>query len=232
MNANRKTAIIVGCLFILATVSSILGTFGFIDPIMKDLNYLSNIYSSKTVFTFGILIDSINSAAVIAIAVMLYPVFRKQNKALAMGYVSSRIIESVVLITGSIGLLLMIALSKEFVLAGSPDNSQFQILGSLFLALNNLIFVIGPGIIFGSTALILNILLYKSKLVPRLISVWGFIAGLLLISADFSVLFGLSTSSTIFTLLVLPIGLNEMALAIWLIVKGFNFQSINKGESK
>jgi hypothetical protein len=222
MASNKKTARIVGVLFITATVASILGTFGFLDPILNAPNYLISVSANDAQWIKGVLIDAINSAAVVVIAVMLFPIFRKHNEALALGYVASRIIESVILIVGHISLLLLLTLSQEYVQAGAPDAAYFQTLGTLLLAVYDWTFLLGPMIVLSLTALILNYILYQSRLVPRFISVWGLIGAALMFAAGLLGMFGLSPFSTIGMLLFLPLALNEMVLAVWLIVKGFN----------
>jgi hypothetical protein len=108
MNSNKKTARIVGVLFITATVASILATFGFLDPILNAPDYLIGVSANETQWIIGVLIDAINSAAVVVIAVMLFPILKKHNEALALGYVASRIIESVILIAGHISQLSLV----------------------------------------------------------------------------------------------------------------------------
>ncbi len=167
----------------------------------------------------------INCGAVVAIPIMLFPIFKKHNEALAIGYVGSRIIESGTLIVGSISLLSLLTLSQEYVQAAAPDASYFQTLGTLLLSVSDWTNLLGAMIFFSLTALILNYLLYQSKLIPRFISVWGLIGATLLLAAGLLGMFGLSPSSTISIFLTLPIALNEMVLAVWLIVKGFNKES-------
>ena len=226
MNSYKSTARIVGGLFITATVASIIGTFVFIEPIISTPDYLSNIYPNRSLLTIGVLIDAINSVAVVAIAVLLFPIFQKHNKSLAIGYVASRIIESVILIIGHISQLSLIPLSQEFIKAKIPDVSYFLSLGSLLISVYNWTWLLGPMILLGITALILNGTFYHSKMIPRFISIWGFIGGLLIIVAGLFGMFGLSIKSPISILLGLPIALNEMVLALWLIVKGFRLPDI------
>jgi len=226
MNTNKKTARIVGVLFITATVASIIATFAFLDPILNAPNYLITVSANETQWITGVLIDAINSAAVIAIAVVLFPLFKKHNAALAMGYVAARIIESVILIGGHISLLLLLTLSKEYVQAGTPDTSYFQTLGTLLVAAYDWTWLLGPMIVLSFTALILNQILYQTRLVPRFISVWGLIGAVLMLAAGLLGMFGLSPFSTLGMLLFLPLALNEMVLAVWLIVKGFNSSAI------
>jgi hypothetical protein len=165
---------------------------------------------------------------------MLFPIFKKHNEALALGYVGSRIIESVTLIVGHISLLSLLTLSQEYVKAAAPDATNFQTLGTLLLAVIDWTHLLGVEIVFSLTALILNYLLYQSKLIPRFISVWGLIGAILLLVSGFLVMFGLSLSPTsaISMLLSLPIALQEMVFAVWLIVKGFNLSAIDSESTK
>ncbi len=221
-NSYRRTAIIVGVLFIAATVSSILGYQVILSPILNAPDYLTAVSENETNVITGVLIDSINTIVVVVIAIMLFPIFKKHNEALAQGYIGSRIIESVILVIGSISILSLVTLSEAYVQTGAPDASYFLPSGTTLLAVDQWAFLLGPGIAFAISALILNTLFYQSGLVPRFLSVWGLIGAILLLAADLLAIYGLSTTSTIFMLLILPIGLNEMVLAGWLIVKGFN----------
>ncbi len=225
-NSHRKTARIVGALFITATATSILGTFGFLESILSAPDYLVGAAAHKNQLISGVLIDAINSVVVVIIPVLLFPIFKKHSEALAIGYVASRIMESVVLIFGHVSLLALLSLSQQYGQASAPDTASFQALGGLLLAVNDWSYFLGPMIVFGMTALILNWVLYKSKLVPRFISIWGLIGALLIFAAGLLGLFGRSADSTVVILLFAPLALNEMVLAVWLIVKGFDSAAI------
>ena len=231
MNSERKTVIIVGVLFIIATVSSIVGTFGFIDSILSDPDYLISAFENKTQLILGILIDAINSIAVVVIAVMLFPIFRKHNEALAIGYVGSRIIESVILIVGHISLFSLLSLSQEYVQGGTMGTSSLLPLGNLLLMVNDWTWLLGPTIVFSITALILNYMLFQTRLVPRFLSVWGLIGAILMLTAGLFGIFNLSTTLTIAIFLGIPLALQEMVFAVWLIVKGFNSSVIGSGSA-
>ena len=115
-------------------------------------------------------------------------------------------------------------LSQEYA-AGTPDASNFQTLGTLLLAERDWTFLLGPVIVFSLNSLILNYLLYQSRLVPRFISVWGLIGATMLLASGLLGMFDIySIESTVF--LAAPIGVNEMVLAVWLIAKGFNSSAI------
>ena len=115
-------------------------------------------------------------------------------------------------------------------MAGVPDVSSFQTLGTVLLAERDWNFLIGPNTLFSLNALIVSYLLYQSRLVPRFLSVWGLIGAPLILAASLLRVFGVITLfSPIAVLLALPIALNEMVLAVWLIVKGFNSSAIASG---
>ena len=235
MNSNRKTAIIVGVLFITATVTALL-SLGFIGPILNDPDYLINVSANVNQMLIGVLFELILAGAVVGIAVFMFPILKKHNEALALGYVGARIFEGLIIIVGSISYLSLLTLSQEYV-AGAPDASRFQALGTLLLAVHDWSFLLGGGaFVFCVTALILNYLLYQSKLVPRFISVWGLIGAILMLVSGLLSMFDLSPSptatSTISIFLFLPIAVNEMFLAVWLIVKGFNSSAIASESAK
>jgi hypothetical protein len=153
--------------------------------------------------------------------VVAYPVFKKHDQVLAMGYVVFRGgIETVTYIVTTVSFLLLLPLSREFVKAGTPQDSYFQTLGALLRGVAGLPMTV---FVFGLGALILYYLLYQSRLIPRWISVWGFIAIILHLATGILILFGwASEDSQWVTLMNLPILLQEMVMAVWLIVKGFN----------
>ena len=220
---NKKTEIITGLLFIIATASSSLG-FIIIDPVIKapDILVAGTVNSSHWIL--GVLFLLINCIAVVIIPVLLFPVFKKHSEVLAVGYIGSRIVESLILIVGSISLLSLLTLSGEFLQAEALDISYFQSSAIILLASYEWSHLIGIMIFFSFSALTLNTLLYISELIPRWLSGWGLIgATMLLISGMFEI-FGLNP----LLYFTLPIALQEMVFAVWLIVKGFN---LNKKEN-
>ncbi len=229
MNSNRKTARIVGALFLTAMVTSLLGGI-WLESILTAPDYLISVSANETQVIIGVLLELINGIAVVGIAVAMFPFFKKYSEALALGYVAIRIIEAVIVIAAVISPLSLIALSQEYVQAGAPDASYFQTLGSSFLAARALWVSLMLGIFFSFGALLFYYLLYQSKLVPRWLSVWGLIAVALLLTWNLLEMFGISISAGM--ILALPIILNEIFLGIWLIVKGFNPSAIASASAK
>ena len=230
MDSNRKTAIIVGVLFIAATVGSSL-YYVILEPILNAPDYLVKVSENANQVIIGVLLYLIDNAAVVAIPIILFPILKKHNEALALGYVGSRIIESVTVIVGHISLLSLLTLSQEYVKSAATDASHFHALGALLLSVIDWSHLLSVEIVFAVTPLILNYLLFKSKLIPRFISVWGLIGAILLLAEGLLGMFGLGPTSevSIFSLLIL---VQEMVFAVWLIVKGFNPSAIASGSAK
>ncbi len=225
MDSNKKTAIIVGVLFIIGTLTGILSVV-LLGPILDAPDYLLQFSANKTQVITGALLVIIMGVALAMVPVMLFPILKKQNKALALGYVVFRALEAVTFITIVISWLLLITLSREFVKAGAPDASYFQTFGTLLLEADDWINPIST-IVFILGALMFYYLLYQSKLIPRFISVWGLIAAVPYLAAGLLLMFILiSPSSTTQFVLMGPLALQEMVLAVWLIFKGFNSSAI------
>jgi hypothetical protein len=161
---------------------------------------------------------------------MLFPTLKKYSEALALGYVGFRVAESVILALAAVGPLLLITLSQEYMASGSSDISMFQALGGLVIAARGHLASLLTPIFFGLGALLLYYLLYRSKLVPRLISVWGLIAVVAVLAWNLLEAFGLSISAGM--VFGLPIILNEIFLGIWLLAKGFNSSAIPAGSAE
>jgi hypothetical protein len=227
MRDFRKTAIIVGILFIIGTVAGFLFKMVFTGSIQNDLNLLTQVAANEKQVIIGALFLLIMGLALAMVPVMLFPILKKQNEALALGYVVFRgALETVTTMAIVIGWVFLTVLSQQYT-AEAPDASYFQTLGILLLKGNDSIGTISQ-IVFPLGALMFYCILYTSKLIPRWISGWGLIAvvwRLVVTSLD---LFGVSGSwsPVLVDLLDLPIFLQEMVMAVWLIVKGFDPSAI------
>ncbi len=225
MNTYRKNARIAGVLFITATVAGILSAV-FSSSILDAPDYLIKVSANESQVIIGALFVLIMAFACAGIAIWLYPILKKQNEALALGSVGFRLIEGVFHLAVVVSMLSLLTLSQEYVKAGAPDASYFQSFGTLLHAAGDWAGTLG------STAFILGALMYyyvfyQSKLIPRWLSVWGLIGVPLWIAAALLLMFGfVDHFSTTVILLDLPIAINEMVLAVWLIVKGFNTSAI------
>jgi hypothetical protein len=218
MDSNRKTAIIVGVLFITAMVSSLLS--GVFSGSIDDPDYLTAVSANENQVLIGVLLMLTLTASVVAIPIVMFPILKKHNESLALGYVGAKIFEGFFDAVIAISLLLLVTLSREFVKAGAPVASYFQTSGALLLALYDWSSV-PENFPYGLGALIFSYLLYKSKLIPRWLSGWGLIGATLMLATGLIRMFD---PSLIYG--ALPLLLCEMVLAVWLIVKGFNSSAI------
>lgn len=224
MTSHKSSALWAGIFFILATVMGVLNA-GMIGPIVGDANYLTLVFENQSMVRISALLNVVMVTAIIAIAVALYPVLKRENETLAIGYLAARIVEGIVIAIGGLIWLTLIPLGFEFVQAGAPETAHFQSLGDILVALSTSAFTLGAEIVFGVTALILNYMLLRAKLVPRFISLWGLIGGALLLILGIMKTLGLPVDA-IEIAFTAPIALNEMVLALWLIIKGFSEKAL------
>jgi hypothetical protein len=227
INTNRKNARWAGAFYIIATVAPILA-FSFVRFLGGGAaggpapDYLVNLSVNESQVIIGMLIELIWALAVVGIVVTLFPILKKYNEALALGFSSLRFIEVISTIIHSIILLSLLTLSQEYTAAGIPDASYYQTAGKLLLAAREWTLMIGSGLVWSLSALILNYILYQSKLIPRWLSVWGLVGATLSFAAYLLQFFSISLGEVFF----LPIAVQEMVFAVWLIVKGFNSPAI------
>jgi Domain of unknown function (DUF4386) len=219
MNTHRRTAVIVGAFFLIAMVTSLAGGI-WLESILGAPDLLSNVSANRVQVLTGSLLELINCLAVVGIAVAMFPIFKKHGEALALGYVAFRVIEAAVLVVAALSPLALILLSEQYLAAGSSDASSFQALGALLMAVRAQLAGLLVPIFFGVGALLFYSLLYRSRLVPRFISVWGLIAVVSLLAWNLLETFDMSISAGM--VFGLPIILNEIFLGIWLIARGFN----------
>jgi len=231
MNTSRKTAIIVGALFIMALVLFLIGQ-ALYEPILGSPDYLDNAYPNRVIVIIGILLEFISALAVVLIPVLLFPILKKYNEVLALGYVSFRLFEAVLLSVAQIFKLSLVNLSQEYLNKGGGDVSYFKNTGNSIQSV--IYWVDHDGLVylfvFGIGALLLYSALYKSKLIPRWLSIWGLFSAVAILTA--SVMNTFDISLVLAMVLVIPIGLQEQAMAIWLIVKGFNPSAIASESAK
>jgi hypothetical protein len=222
MNSSRKTAMIVGVLYIIGTVAGILSVV-LTRPILDSPDYLAAVSVNENQIIVGALFVLAMGFALAMVPVMMFPIFKKHNEPLALGYVVFRgALETATYIAMASTWLLLTVVSQEYVRAGAPAASYFQTLGTSLLgghdSINTILIIV-----FGLGALMLYYLFYQSKLIPRWISGWGFFAIVLHLATSPLIMFRLLSPLSAITIVInLPIGVQEMVMAVWLIVKGFN----------
>jgi hypothetical protein len=222
MNTYRKTAITVGVLFIIATVIGVLGKAVFLDPILDAPDYLIQISAHENRMVLGALLMLFAAITSASIAIWMYPILKKHHGALALGSVGFRVVEGMLYILGVVGLLSLLALSQEYIKAGTSSLPVYQVSATVLLAIRQWAGQLGV-IAFTVGALMYYSVFYQSKLIPRWLAGWGFLAAASSLAAALLAITGLVVPfSTVFIVLQLPIAVQEMVLAVWLIAKGFN----------
>jgi hypothetical protein len=223
MNGYRRTAVLVGAFFLIAMVTYLLGA-SIIESVLGAPDFLSNLPANRTQVVIGVLLELINCLAVVGIAATIYPLFRKHNEALAIGYVAFRIIEVAVLVIAALSPMVVLSLGQDYLSAGAGDAAQFQLLGRVLISARSNLTGMLLTVFFALGALMFYYFLYQSRLVPRWLSGWGLIAAILVLVWNMLEAFGISISAGL--IFGLPIILNEITLGIWLIAKGFNPERI------
>ncbi len=218
MDPLRKTALIAGVLYIATFVFSIPAAFGFYDSILHNHQFVLGAGSVQGVF-WGGLFEVITGLAGIGTAVVLYPVAKRYSRNGAMGFLASRILEASIIVVGVVSLLSVVTLRQD--LAGTDAPGLVTVARSL-VAVKNWTFLLGPGFLSAVNAFCLGTVMYRSRLVPRIIPTIGLIGAPLLLASSIGTLFGLHDQvSATASLMALPIAAWEFSLGMWMMVKGF-----------
>jgi hypothetical protein len=228
MNTTRRIAIITGVIFIIATVAALLAAG--VDPILAGTDYLNKVSANANKVAVGALLYLIAAFTSVGIAIALYPVLKEWNAGLAIGSVVFRTVEAVFYMVAVVSLLSVLTLSRQFTIAGTADRSSLQAVGGVLLSLRDHA-SLAAVFAFSLGACMYYTVFFQSRLIPRWLSGWGIVATVLMLTACVLSLFS-DNAITGYTLLVLPIALQEMVLAVWLIAKGFSPSAIASGSAK
>jgi len=215
---TRKTAFVTGVLFIIATVAALLAAA--LTPVLTRADYLTRFSTHTNQVAAGAFFYLIAALTSVGIAVSLYPVLKKTNAGLALGSVVFRTLEAAMYIVAVVSLLSVLTLAKRYTTAGVADRTSLQALGDSLVSARDHASLLGV-FAFCLGAFIYYCLFYRSRLIPRWLSGWGMAAIILMLAACVSALFR-DGPVTGYVLLALPIGVQEMVLAVWLIAKGFS----------
>ena len=218
----QKIARVTGVLFVITYITSIPAYFLY-GPLLDDPRYIvGGGGAADNIASLGALLELILIIANIGTAVVLYPVVKRVSEIFALGFVAARVVESVFIAVGILSVLSLMTLRQEA--AAGADAGSLLAVGQSLGALQSWTFLLGPGFVVGvGNGLILGYLMYRSGLVPRGMAVLGLIAGPVLIARFVGILFGVfEPGSALGGLMVVPEFVWELALGIWLIVKGFD----------
>jgi hypothetical protein len=219
MTTLRKTAVVAGACYLLTFITSI-PTLGLYGPV-KKLGYITGTGSDAGVHLAAFM-EVILALAGVATALALYPIVKRQNQSLALGFVTSRLLEAAMIIVGVVSLLTVVTLKHNSTGATGADAAALLTTGKSLVAFHNWTFVLGQSLMPGVNALLLGSLLYRSRLVPRIIPLAGLIGAPLLLASVAATIFGLWGQTTPLGIVAgFLVALWELSLGVWLVVKGF-----------
>ena len=217
MTSTRKTALVAGIFYLITFVS--IPTLALYGPVKNHRDWILSSGSHTAVLVGGFL-EVIVALAGIGTAVTLYPVVKRQNEGVALGFVAARVLEAVMIFTGVVSLLSLVTLRQDLGGTAGANAAALVTTGASHVAVYNWTFLLGQSLMPGINALLLGSLLYRSRLVPRIIPVLGLIGAPLLICTVVATLFGgFKLGSP--ELAALPVTAWELSLGVWLVVKGF-----------
>ena len=218
-DSMRKTALVAGALYLLTFIS--IPRLALFGPVLDDPNYILG-FGSEIGVLVGVVLELIVAVAIVGTGVALYPVLKRQNEGVALGFVSARIVETGIIVVGIISLLSVVTLRQDVGTAAGADAASLVIAGQSLVATQNWTFLIGQGLLPGINALLLGYLFYRSGLVPRIIPALGLIGAPLLISSAIGQILGINEQVSVWSgIAVLPIFLWELSLGLYLVFKGF-----------
>jgi hypothetical protein len=214
---HRKTAITVGLLFIIGDIAGVLSVF-VTRGLLEGQDALTKIAANQDQLVLGALLVLVMGLALAMVPVVMFPVFKKYNEVLALGTVVFRgALETVAYMASAGILLVLVELSREHVEAASAGAPHVQTLSALLVATQGSTTAYFISIVFSLGSLMFYALFYQSRLVPRWLSVWGFVGAALYLASPLLDMFGYG-----FGLLMAPLAVAEIVLAVWLIVKGLD----------
>lgn len=220
MDSLRRTALVAGVAYLLTFVS--IPTLGLYSKV-RETGYVTG-PGPDTPVMVGAALEMIVALACIGTAVALYPVVKRQNEGLAMGFVGSRVLEAGTIVGCVVSLLSVVSLRQ----AGAGANAS--VTAQALIAFHDWIFLLGQGFIPAVNALLLGTLLYRSRLVPRVLPVLGFVGAPLLVISVAGTLFGIwGQQSLMSAVATVPIAVWEFSLGVYLVVKGFRPSPVTEG---
>ena len=219
MTSTRKTALVAGVFYLITFIS--IPTLALYGPVENHRDWILSSGANTAVLVGGFL-EVIVAFAGIGTAVTLYPVVKRQNEGVALSFVATRALEASMIFTGVVSLLSLVTLRQDLGGAAGTNAASLVTTGTSHVAVYNATFLLGQSLMPGINALLLGSLMYRSRLVPRVIPVIGLIGAPLLITAVFAVLFGgIGQYSSLAALAALPVAAWEFSLGVWLVMKGF-----------
>ena len=219
MTSLRKTALVAGIFYLITFIS--IPTLALYGPVKNHRDWILG-SGSHTGVLVGAFLEVIVALAGIGTAVTLYPVVKRQNEGVALGFVAARVLEGCMIFTGVISLLSLVTLRHDLGGAAGANAAALVTTGASHVAVYNWTMLLGQTLMPCINALLLGTLMYRSRLVPRIIPIVGLIGAPLLIAGVIVTLSaGTGHISAFQAIATLPVAAGEFSLGLWLVVKGF-----------
>ena len=222
----RRIALAAGLLYLVTFAASIPQLALFADLVADPAGFV-RAPGSDTAVLWGSSLEVITALSAVGTALALYPVTRRVSRIAALGFVTSRVLEAALILVGVLCVLSVVALRSDLAGAVGAQQDALGVVAQALVEVRQWSFLVGPGLIPGINALFLGYVMYRSRLVPRIIPIVGLVgAPLIIMSATVTMLGGWDQVSIAGSLCALPIALWELSLGVWLTVKGFRPTSL------
>jgi Domain of unknown function (DUF4386) len=218
MTSTRKTALVAGVFYLITFIS--IPTLALYGPVENHRDWILSSGGHTGILVGGFL-EVIVALAGIGTAVTLYPVVKRQNEGAALGFVTSRVVEGVMIFTGVVSLLSLLTLRQDLGGAAGANAASLVTTGASHVAVYKWTFLLSQSLMPAINALLLGSLMYRSRLVPRVIPLLGLIGAPILLASVITTLFRTDHQITVLALGFLPVAAWEFSLGVWLAVKGF-----------
>jgi hypothetical protein len=200
--------------------------FFLYEPVLSDPAYIVGAGGDDTRIIAGAVLEMLTALAGIATAVAVFPIVRRQSEAASLGFVATRSYEAAVMIVGVLALVTIVSL-RQAGASGETDDAAMVAVGQALIAIRDQTALFGPGFVPGLNALCFGYVLYRSRLVPRLIPALGLIGAPLLIASAIGTMFGIHDGQSVFAAIAfLPIFFWELSVGLWMTFKGFNASAL------
>jgi Domain of unknown function (DUF4386) len=220
VDSMRRTALVAGVLYLITFIAGIPPAAFLLGPVLNDPNYIVSA-GADTQVLFGAFLDLVTALACIGTAVALYSVVKRQHEGFALAFVTTRLFEAAIIVIGVISIIAVVALRQAGAAGG--EAATLVTVGRALVAVRDGAHLLGPGVIPGLNALLLGYLMYRSRLVPRLIPAMGLVGAPLFLVAVTALILGFDEQALVlYGIAVVPVALWELSLGLWLVFRGFN----------
>jgi len=228
MTQDRRNGIIIGIFYIAAAVTSVIAVISY-EPVLSEQWYMSVANGLKTKVLLGVFNDLLLIITAVGTAVMLFPYLRRWNEHLALGHLCFRFMEAVLIAIGVVSILGLLQLSIHYEANSIASEDNLREIGYLLQAFHRWTSMLGPNLMLGINTALYSYLLFRTGLVPRPLALFGIITAVLVFTAGLLEMFGVvEPLSAVKGVIALPVGVYELSLAAWLIVKGFHKENLEK----